>query len=52
MIVIDDYVIFRLTFQFTPSSKVYGFSEVDLTPNGGDKVLIETLYEFDPSYFV
>ena len=52
MIVIDDYVIFRLTFQFTPSSKVYGFSEVDLTPNGGDKVLIETLYKFDPSYFV
>lgn len=52
MIVIDGYVIFRLTFQFTPSSKVYGFSEVDLTPNGGDKVLIETLYKFDPSYFV
>lgn len=31
-------VIFRLTFQFSPSSKVYGFSEVDLSPNGGDKV--------------
>ena len=45
MIVIDDYVVFRLTFQFTPSSKVYGFSEVDLTPNGGDKVFIETLYK-------
>ena len=36
-------VIFRLTFQFSPSSKVYGFSEVDLTPNGGDKVLLPHL---------
>ena len=33
-------VVCRLTFQFSPSSKVYGFSEVDLTPNGGDKVLV------------
>ena len=31
-------VIFRLTFQFSPSSKVYGVSEVDLTFNGGEKV--------------
>ena len=38
----DVYFTFRLTFQFTPSSKVYGFSEVDLSRNGGDKVLVET----------
>lgn len=35
------FLIFRLTFQFSPSSKVYGFSEVDLVRNGGDQVCVE-----------
>ena len=28
---------------------MYGFSEVDLTSSGGDKVLNETLYKFGSS---
>ncbi|XP_068683255.1 E3 ubiquitin-protein ligase HECTD1-like isoform X4 [Montipora foliosa] len=36
-----------LTFQFSPSSKVYGVSEVDLTFNGGEKMLtIENAEEY------
>ena len=27
---------FRLTFQFNPSSKVYGYDMYDLRPDGGD----------------
>ena len=38
---IISFPLFRLTFQFSPSSKVYGFSEVDLVRNGGDKVFVE-----------
>lgn len=48
IVMIDDivkYIIYflipRLTFQFSPSSKVYGFSEVDLVRNGGDQVCVE-----------
>uniref|UniRef100_UPI00358F4BE9 E3 ubiquitin-protein ligase HECTD1-like n=1 Tax=Myxine glutinosa TaxID=7769 RepID=UPI00358F4BE9 len=37
----------RLTFQYYPSSKVYGFSAVDLKPNGEDEmVTVENAEEY------
>lgn len=32
------FLVIRLNFQFCPSSKVHGFSTVDLKPNGEDEV--------------
>ena len=32
------FLFFRLTFQYVPSSTVYGFDAVDLKPNGANEV--------------
>lgn len=33
------FLFYRLNFQFCPSSRVYGFTAVDLKPGGEDEVV-------------